>query len=89
MWKEEQGKYNRLKGHIESMNMLNSPNSWINYLNAQNGRGAFEDEGDIYWLAKQFGISKDQYNARLAEIAAKAKPDYMTPGEWQAYLTGN
>lgn len=86
--KEEAARVKRLQSHIDNMGRLNGTNTLINYLNAQNTREILKDE-DVYWLANRFGISSDQYNARLADIAANAKPDYMTLGEWQAYLLGN
>lgn len=84
---EETKTAKRLQSYIDSLNTLNGTNTRINYLNAQNVRGNLSSD-DVYWLANQFGISNDQYNARLADIAANARPDYMTPGEWQAYISG-
>lgn len=83
---EEAKTIKRLQSYINSMNTLNDTNTKINYLNNQNLRGLSND--DVYWLANYFGISNDQYNARLADIAANQKPDYMSQSEWLAYLAG-
>ena len=86
---ELEAKKKKLGFHINNLSNLHDANSMISYLNSYENslRSGSLTQEDAKWLANYFGIGENQYKSAIANRVSNQRPDYMTPAEWEMYLT--